>query len=316
MKLEEIYRLAVAVGIEKDPRGKAGVEKELKKQKQKYEECGEKEKEIFDKELFLNPYGDTRLLYGDGNTEIKGLFAGVDMETPELVLADRLREKGKKIDLVLAHHPEGIGMPGLGNVMNMQAQIFAEEGIPINVAEGVMAPRVTEVRQGLMAGNFQRAVDAARLLDIPFMSVHTPADNLVQDYVGRFLDEKAPETVGDIVDALLEIPEYKEAAKKMDPPTILVGKKSNSCGRILIEFTGGTGTSKDIYKEMAARGIGTVIGMHMREACRKEAEKYHINVVIAGHMASDSIGINLFLDRLSQNGVEIIAGSGLIRVER
>ncbi len=316
MKLGDIYRLAVSCGMEKDPRGKDGVEKELKKQKDKFEALSDREKELFDEELLKNPYGDTRLLYGDEETEIHGLIVGVDMETQELLLADRLREKGKKIDMVLAHHPEGVGMPGLGNIMHMQAQIFAEEGIPINVAEGVMAPRVAEVRHGLMAGNFQRSVDAARLLDIPFMSVHTPADNLVQDYVGRFLEEKAPQTVGDVVDALLEIPEYKEAAKKMDPPTILVGKKSNSCGRILIEFTGGTGTSADIYKEMASQGIGTVVGMHMREACRKEAEKYHINVVIAGHMASDSIGINLFLDQLKKNGVESIAASGLIRIER
>lgn len=316
MKLIDMYRLAIASGIEKDPRGQAGVDKELKSQKEAYEAAKGKEKEVFDKELLSNPYGDTRLLYGAEDTEVNGLIAGVDMETQEIILADRLREKGRKIDMVLAHHPEGVGMPGLGNVMNMQAQMFAVEGIPINVAEGIMAPRVAEVRRALMAGNFQRAVDAARLLNMPFMSVHTPADNLVQDYVGRYLDEQAPETLGDIIDALLEIPEYRISAEKMDPPTILVGKRGNSCGRILIEFTGGTGSSTEIYKEMAARGIGTVVGMHMRDACRKEAEKYHLNVIIAGHMSSDSIGLNLFLDKLSRQGVEIIAGSGLIRVER
>ncbi len=316
MKLLDIYGLAVAAGMEKDPRGADGVERELQKQKDKYEALKGKEREAFDTALLSNPYGDTRLLYGEKDREIKGIFAGIDMEVQELLLADRLRSKGRNIDLVLAHHPEGVGMPGLGNVMNMQAGIFAAAGIPINVAEGVMAPRVAEVRRGLMAGNYQRAVDAARLLDIPFMSVHTPADNLGQDYVTGYLEEKAPRTVGDVVEALFGIPEYMEAAKKMDPPAILVGKKGNSCGRILVEFTGGTGTSQDIYREMAARGIGTVVGMHMRDACRKEAEKYHINVVIAGHMASDSLGLNLFLDKLAAQGLEIIAGSGLIRVNR
>jgi len=38
----------------------------------------------------------------------------------------------------------------------------------------------------------------------------------------------------------------------------------------------------------------------MREEHRQEAEKAHVNVVIAGHMSSDSIGVNLFLDELEK----------------
>ena len=67
---------------------------------------------------------------------------------------------------------------------------------------------------------------------------------------------------------------------------------------------------------MAQAGIGTIIGMHMGEEHRKEAEKYHINVVIAGHMASDSLGMNLFLDELEKKGIEVVPVSGLIRVKR
>jgi len=54
----------------------------------------------------------------------------------------------------------------------------------------------------------------------------------------------------------------------------------------------------------------------MHEEHRKEAEKHHINVVIAGHMASDSLGMNILLDELEKSGVEIIPTSGLIRVKR
>ncbi len=41
-----------------------------------------------------------------------------------------------------------------------------------------------------------------------------------------------------------------------------------------------------------------------------------MHVVIAGHMSSDSVGINLFLDELERRGVGTIATSGLIRVHR
>ena len=44
--------------------------------------------------------------------------------------------------------------------------------------------------------------------------------------------------------------------------------------------------------------------------------KNHINLVIAGHMSSDSIGMNLVLDTFEARGVEIVATSGLIRVSR
>jgi len=56
--------------------------------------------------------------------------------------------------------------------------------------------------------------------------------------------------------------------------------------------------------------------MHMSEKHRKAADKAHINLVIAGHICSDSLGLNLFLDELAKKGIKIIPCSGLIRVER
>jgi putative NIF3 family GTP cyclohydrolase 1 type 2 len=48
----------------------------------------------------------------------------------------------------------------------------------------------------------------------------------------------------------------------------------------------------------------------------KSLKKLHVNVINAGHMASDSIGANLFLDKLEKQGIKIIVGGGLIRVKR
>ena len=43
-----------------------------------------------------------------------------------------------------------------------------------------------------------------------------------------------------------------------------------------------------------------MVCMHMSEDHRKEAEKNHLNVVIAGHISSDNIGLNLLLDELGR----------------
>ena len=46
------------------------------------------------------------------------------------------------------------------------------------------------------------------------------------------------------------------------------------------------------------------------------AKKAYLNVILAGHMSSDSIGLNLFLDQIEKNGVQIIPVSGVLRVKR
>jgi len=56
--------------------------------------------------------------------------------------------------------------------------------------------------------------------------------------------------------------------------------------------------------------------MHISEEHKKEAEAANINVVIAGHISSDSLGMNLFLDELEKRDIEIIPCSGLIRISR
>jgi putative NIF3 family GTP cyclohydrolase 1 type 2 len=63
-------------------------------------------------------------------------------------------------------------------------------------------------------------------------------------------------------------------------------------------------------------GVGTVICMHVPENHIEEAKKYHINVVISGHMASDSLGINILADKLEKEEITITPFSGYIRVKR
>lgn len=77
----------------------------------------------------------------------------------------------------------------------------------------------------------------------------------------------------------------------------------------------GEGSPK-IYEKMAQVGIGTIVGMHMSEEHKKEAETANINVIVAGHMSSDSLGMNMFLDELEKKGIEIIPCSGFIRISR
>ena len=94
MKLIDVYRLAIQTGIEHDLRPKEMIDRILEKEKARYDSLNEEERSYFDMERLWNPYGDTRLSYGDGDLDVKRLMWGIDIETGEVLLADRLREKG------------------------------------------------------------------------------------------------------------------------------------------------------------------------------------------------------------------------------
>lgn len=310
--------MAIKMGIEADLRGKSSVEKNLKRLQKKYNEMTPRRQKEFDKEKLSNPYSDTRVLFGDLKSKIKTIYAGIDIDSAELMIARYLSNHGKKnIDLVLAHHPSGTALASLDEVMHLQAEVLADYGVPINIAESLMKPRISEVARGISASNHQKAVDAARHLEMNFMCVHTAADNLVASYLKKLIESKKPETVGEIMELLREIPEYKIASSQNAGPKVFVGAEENRAGKIAVsEITGGTDGSAQMYEKMAQAGIGTIIGMHMREEHKKQAQEANINVVIAGHISSDSLGLNLLLDEFEKKGVEVIPASGLIRVKR
>ncbi len=318
MKLRQMYELAVQCGIDADPRGRKAVEAELKKAKKCYDELKKDEREDFDKEALRNPYADTRILNGSGNENVKRILLGIDMEVGEVLLAYLLNQKGKnKIDLILAHHPEGRALAGLYSVMKMQEDIFRKFGVPINIAEGLMAKRIGEVERGVAPINHTRTEDAAKILGIPFACFHTVADNHVEAHLQNLFDKKKPETLGEIVKLLKEIPEYKDAIKHSTGPKIFVGSPERKAGKIFVNMTGGTEPAKEIYEKLSNNGVGTTVEMHISEEIKKEAEKHNISVVIAGHIASDNIGLNLLFDKIEKKGkLEVIPCSGFRRIRR
>jgi hypothetical protein len=311
-----MYETAIRMGIEADPRGRERVEASLAMAKRRFEQLPDYLKELFDREELTNPYVDTRVYVGDRQVEVGALIAGIDMNVGEVLLTDRLREKGRRIDAIYTHHPEGMALSKLDRVMEMQAEVWESWGVPINVGESILDERRVEVRRRFLPMNVDQAIDAAKLLEIPFFSAHTPTDNLVTSYLERFLKEREPRLVDDVRRALFEVPEYRIAAGKGAGPYIVEEKAGKRAGKVWIDMTGGTEGPAAIMKKLADHGVGTIVGMHMSPELRKNAEDNHIHVIIAGHISSDSVGVNLLMDEFERNGVEIVPTSGLIRVRR
>jgi len=313
MTIQEIFNLAIEMGKKADFRTEQGLQKFLDRKKKQYDKLPAEVKKDFDKEALENPFLDSRILHIEENKEIKKILIGVDIDSAELLVAKEIGD----IDLVISHHPLGKGLAHLSDVMSLQSDVLAQYGVPINIAEGLMQKRISEVARSVNSSNHQKTIDTAKLLGINLICLHTPCDNLAAKFLKDRIESKDIETVGELMDELKEIPEYKEAQKIGAGPKVFVGSEENRAGKIaMTELTGGTEGSPKLYEKMATAGIGTVVGMHMSEDGRKEAEKENVNVVIAGHISSDSLGINIFLDQLENKGIEIIPCSGVIRVSR
>ncbi|MBI2462901.1 MAG: NGG1p interacting factor NIF3 [Candidatus Spechtbacteria bacterium] len=313
MKLQDIYKQAVDLGMKADPRGEQGARRVLEENRKAYEAMKEKDKAYYDMERLENPYSDTRILYGGSDREIKKVMVGIDIDDGELIIAKQLGN----VEACIAHHPEGIALAGLDDVMHMQADVLNDYGVPINVAEAMLNKRILEVTRNLSPGNHYRVVEIARLADMPFMCTHTVTDNMAFQFLKNLVETKKPYRVGEVFDMLMEVPEYKQATRMGFGPQLFAGNRENRAGIIAVtEITGGTEGAPDIYEKMAQAGVGTVIAMHQSEKHREFADQAHINVIVAGHMSSDSIGMNLFLDTLEEKGVAIEPCGGLIRNSR
>lgn len=316
MTIQQIFETALKMSIAADPRGEKGVKKYLNRVKKEYEDLKPADKKYFDTERLFNPYADSRLHLGDPKKPVKRILAGIDIGSAEILLASQLNERGKKIDLILAHHPIGRGLADLHGVMDMTTEVYENLGIPVHLAEQITEERMKEVGRSVHPANHFQVIDMAKLLQIDLMNTHTVTDNLVSQYVEKFLKNKKPETINDLLKVLLEIPEYSEAKKVGAGPKLFAGNPRHRVGKFLMEMTGGTNPSQKVYEILSKAGISTIVTMHMKDDAMNKAKEQFMNVVVAGHISSDSLGMNLFLDELEKKGVEVLTCGGLIRVNR
>ncbi len=318
MKIKKIYDLIIQEGIASDPRGKTVASEKLDQAKEVFASLGPEEKKYFDREKLTNPYNDTRIICGDLEKDVKTVIAGIDIDTSELLMVESLNKKNKtKIDLVISHHPQGAAYANFYEVMDMQADIFASLGIPINICEKLVDTRKKEVGRRIHAANHHRVADSARLLNIPLICAHTPADNHAATYLDGAFSKKKPVTLKNVMDILMGIGEYQTSKKEGVSPMILFGSPSSRCGRIFVDMTGGTEGPKDIVDSLSNAGIGTIVGMHLSEEHYKKYQDKNINVIIAGHIASDNLGVNLLLDKIeNRSNIKILSCSGFRRIKR
>ena len=254
---------------------------------------------------------DSGIVFDNGK-DVKRVLAGIDMDTTMLMLAKQLG-----FDCVAQHHPAGIINPGMGDLFGRDhMKKLMECGVPINEAQKLAYASSIKRRQNMHSRNRTQMTDVARLLDISDVAFHTPADILAERYTQKKMDalmERNPRcSVQDVIDELLTIREYKEALEGQQPE-VWVGSKDSFAGRIYVEMYGVGAPSPEEYIACANAGVGTFICMHATpEVIKAVKEQNKANIIVAGHMASDSLGFNQILNAWEEKGVEVVRISGIV----
>jgi hypothetical protein len=148
------------------------------------------------------------------------------------------------------------------------------------------------------------------------MNVHLPLD----EYGRRIMNETIRDflaglgrdpLVGDVVSALRTIPEIRDASTRVMVP---VGRLDSPAGRVCVYHGAGTNGGFAVAQTLFAHGIETVVYIHIAP---EDADRLRAlpapsgNVVVSGHISSDLIGVNRFVQALEERGIEVIRMSGV-----
>jgi hypothetical protein len=192
---------------------------------------------------------------------------------------------------------------------------MVEAGVPVARAEAAVQRRLQAVELASHGLNYGRVMQAAQLLKLPFLNVHLPCDiitrRLIAEKIAPLDQPDGRVKVSAVVEALQEFPELQRA---LTEPKVVLGAPDRFAGRTAVSIGCYTSGGIDVLKAYYDAGVGTVLSMHFPEADVREARAQQLpgNLVLTGHMAADSIGINVFLDELERLGLKVVRGGGII----
>jgi putative NIF3 family GTP cyclohydrolase 1 type 2 len=249
-------------------------------------------------------------VYVEAGGDVKRVLFGVDIDGTELLWAQQ-----QGFDAVIAHHPVGEhARMDFARVVHRQVDMMMAEGIAREVAEQAVASRLDRIHRSDHMGNYNRIVDTARLIGMPFCNVHLACDIIGRQEIVDMLRSRADEQtrIGDVIEWLLEFPEMEAALTR---PEAWIGDPSKRLGRWVVAMAGGTNGGHPVFREYYRAGVDTVLAMHIPEEdihkLRAEAPA-NANLLITGHMATDSIGINRVIDGMEAEGIAVTRTSGII----
>jgi hypothetical protein len=147
------------------------------------------------------------------------------------------------------------------------------------------------------ASIYEEVVGAARMLKMPLVNIHQPCDEYMRTAILSKLNSGRTRYISDMIRSVEEIPEFRNASTRIKP---VHGSVRNETGRWILVLAAWTNGGYPIAKLYYEYGIFTVIYLHLdhNDAKKIHDDKLKGNLVVLGHLACDSKGLNALADRL------------------
>jgi hypothetical protein len=247
-------------------------------------------------------------IYHPGS-RISHVLMGIDVGAAELFMARQLG-----FHAVIAHHPAGFTGP-TWEVYRYHVRQLVAAGVPADQAEAAVAGRVGDLQARAQTQNYDHVSSVARLLELPFLNIHAPLDELgrriMQDTIAARLTRQPKATVRDVRDALLELPAYRASKMEM---LVALGAWDAPAGRVVVSHGAYTNGGYQVARAYFRNGVNTMCCIHFppEDARRLAEEGIQGNLLVMGHIAGDSVGILPYIARLRQEGLEVQTFSGIL----
>ncbi len=235
---------------------------------------------------------------------IRRVLFGIDVNAADLELG-----KALGVDLVMAHHPAD-ALVNFPQIFERHVELMVRAGVPRERAWSAIEPMTERWHDRFHSANYDHVVSVARLLQLPFMNIHNPLDELGRQRMAAAVGGILPtEPIKNVVAALHTLDEIRNAPVR---PEVAVGSLEAAAGRIVVVHGAGTNGGYEIAREYFNHGIGTVIYIHLAtDAKLKLRQEAAGNVIVVGHLPGDLVGIEPFSQLMRRNGLEVIGFSGI-----
>lgn len=245
-------------------------------------------------------------IYVEGEGIKKVLF-GVDIDSSDLYYA-----KANGYDAVIAHHPQA-NIINANEVYKDHIKIMKKYGVPEKVTINAVKDKYEELRISVQSKNYDDTVSVAKMLEMPFLNIHQPLDEIGRRLMQEKVDEVCTNenaTLKDVVKGLSSLKEMEVARTKVE---VLIGDENKKAGKTVVAHGTYTNGGYNVANAYFENGVDTVIYIHITYPDYiKLKNENKGNLIVSGHIASDAVGINPFVDALREKGLEVTTIKGII----
>jgi hypothetical protein len=257
---------------------------------------------------------------------IKRVILAMDVNVGLLHMAKQMG-----FDAVVGHHPCGV-LLHRGEVYRRHIDLLEMHGIRREKSMAALSESIDTMVRRMENNRFRMLhhecpnqtvleVDAARMLNLPFMNIHNPFDEAGRRILQQKIDKAASENLRwklkEVLALIESLPEARYAKDVYGiSPRLFIGDPEKEASKVVFVHGALSAPHPAIIKFYWQNGFRTVVVLHGEfENLEKLRSERQGNLILTGHFLGDSIGMTPFIRAMRQRGLEVDCMGGIIDIQ-